>query len=193
MGERDGIAIDEPRALWWCIDDSDSWERSDALRRISPSATDEGIDVTDESLRASGEGSSVASGERGVIDEDSLREGFLLEKMDGFLPKMEVLGVGDGSGAMLILCLLDPYTFRLVSLPTSNVQLLRGRPCMQLRIKRIGIRERTLDRPCYAVTTFAVERGSLLRHRTRLSRPAWRVKSPTRATKAKRGRRAWTA
>jgi len=107
MGERDGIAIDEPLALWWWIDDSDSWERSDTLRRMSPSATDEGMDVTDESLRAVGDNSSVASGEMGVMDEDSLREGsFLVEKIEGFLPKMDALGAGDGSGAILILCFL---------------------------------------------------------------------------------------
>jgi hypothetical protein len=149
MGERDGIAIDEPRALWWWIDDSDSWERTDALRRMSPSAIDEGIDVTDESLRAVGEGSSVASGEMGLVDEDSLRDDFLVEKMEGFLPKMEALGAGDGSGAMLVLCSLTrPLDFQMgAALPTSNAQLLRGRPCMQPRIKRIEILERELVGP----------------------------------------------
>jgi len=74
---------------------------------MSPSAADEGMDVTDESLRAVGDNSSVASGEMGVMDEDSLREGsFLVEKIEGFLPKMDALGAGDGSGAILILCFL---------------------------------------------------------------------------------------
>ena len=72
---------------------------------MSPSATDEGSDATDESLRAVGDRSSLASGEMGVMDDDSLRDDcFLVEKMEGFLPKMEALGAGDGSGAILILC-----------------------------------------------------------------------------------------
>lgn len=94
---------------------------------MSPSVTDEGSDVTDESLRAVGDSSSVASGEMGVMDEASLREGcFLVEKMEGFLPKMDALGAGDGSGAILVLCFSDPYTLRVLALPTSNGQLLRG-------------------------------------------------------------------
>lgn len=83
------------------------------LRRMSPSATDEGNDVADESLRtAVGDNSSLANGDMGVMDVVSLREGcFLVEKMEGFLPKMDALGAGDGSGAMFVLRFLRPLYF----------------------------------------------------------------------------------
>jgi hypothetical protein len=82
------------------------------LRRMSPSATDEGSDVADESLRAVGDNSSVANGEMGVMDVDSLREGcFLVENMEGFLPKIDALGAGDGSGAIFVLRFLRPLYF----------------------------------------------------------------------------------
>jgi hypothetical protein len=195
MGERDGIAIDEPRALWWWIDDSDSWERTDALRRMSPSAIDEGIDVTDESLRAVGEGSSVASGEMGLVDEDSLRDDFLVEKMEGFLPKMEALGAGDGSGAMLVLCSLTrPLDFqdwgqrcRRLTLNYSGVD-----PVCSLASSESRFVRESWSAVLRCNYLLPWERGSLLRHGTRLSRPAWRVKSPTRATKAKGYRSAWS-
>jgi hypothetical protein len=82
------------------------------LRRMSPSATDEGSDVADESLRAVGDSSSVANGDMGVMDVVSLREGcFLVEKMEGFLPKMDALGAGDGSGAIFVPRFLRPLYF----------------------------------------------------------------------------------
>lgn len=59
--------------------------------------------MTDESLRAVGDSSSLASGEMGVIEVLSLRDDFLVENIEGFLPKMEALGAGDGSGAISFL------------------------------------------------------------------------------------------
>lgn len=90
------------------------------LRRMSPSATDEGNDVADESLRAVGDSSSVASGEMGVMDVVSLRDGcFLVEKMEGFLPKMDALGAGDGSGAILLPRFLRPLYFPTAGSPAD--------------------------------------------------------------------------
>lgn len=60
----------------------------------------EGSDVTDEPRRSDGGVSSESGGEMGV--ELSLRDNFLEENSDGFLPKMELLGAGEGSG---ILCM----------------------------------------------------------------------------------------
>lgn len=68
---------------------------------MSPSAIEEGSDMTDESLRAVGDSSSLTGGEMGVMEVLSLRDDFLLENSDGFLPKMEALGAGDGSGISL--------------------------------------------------------------------------------------------
>lgn len=61
--------------------------------------------MTEESLRAVGDSSSLASGEMGVIEVLSLRDDFLVENIEGFLPKMEALGAGDGSGAILFFVL----------------------------------------------------------------------------------------
>jgi hypothetical protein len=72
---------------------------------MSGSGPDEGSDMTDESLRAVGDRSSLASGEMGVIEVLSLRDDFLVENIEGFLPKMEALGAGDGSGAILFFVL----------------------------------------------------------------------------------------
>lgn len=63
---------------------------------MSPSATDDGSDTTDESLRSRGDSSSLTGGDVGAMLSFLL--GFLLENSDGFLLKMDALGVGDGSG-----------------------------------------------------------------------------------------------
>ena len=99
--------------------------------------------MTDESLRAVGDKSSLASGEIGVIDVDSLRDDFLVEKMDGFLPKMKALGAGDGSGAISFF--VRP-TLILLALLTSKAAalFLRGRPCMQLCNEQIEIQRSLL-------------------------------------------------
>jgi hypothetical protein len=91
-----------------CIEDCDSRERTDTLRRTSaPSARDDdGTETMDESLRCSrveGDASWLKGGEMGLtIELCSLRLPFL-PKMDALLPKMDALGAGDGSGMILSL------------------------------------------------------------------------------------------
>lgn len=87
--------MDGARDLCNWVLECDSCERMEVDRcRPSSSVKEEVMEATEGARRSSGDGSSGTGGEMGV----TLFLRCFLVKSEGFLPKMEVLGEGEGSG-----------------------------------------------------------------------------------------------